>query len=118
MFSIGAVLSILTVRLAVALLPAASVQVVLTICPAVSAVSVTEVTVQVGVETASVAVKVTVTLLLFQPLALVVGDWLLVMVGGVMSSAAAAFSSPEPQSPALPTVHSVPAGWGLADDRR
>ena len=81
----GAVLSILMVRLALALLPAASVQVVLTTCPALSAVSVTELTVQVGVETASVAVKLTVTLVLFQPLALAKGVWLLLITGGVVS---------------------------------
>ena len=75
----------LTVRLALALLPTASVQMVLTTCPAPSAVSVTELTVQVGVETSSVAEKTTVTSVLFQPLALGEGVWLVLITGGVVS---------------------------------
>ena len=76
----------MTVWLALALLPAVSVQVLLTTCPMPSAVKVAVLTVHVDIETASVALKLTVTLLLFQPLLLAQGSWLALTTGGVVST--------------------------------
>src|SRR5690242_14947460 len=82
--TVGAVLSMLTERAALAVFPALSVQPTVATCPAPSSVRVAEVHVSTP-DSASVPLAVTLTLALFQPLALAAGDWLVVTTGAVRS---------------------------------
>src|SRR5947207_59984 len=84
---LGAVLSMLMpLTVALALLPAMSVAVPVTLCPAPSAVSVTGGVSEAMPEVGSAAVKVTVTSVLFQPKAFAAGDREPVIIGGVSST--------------------------------
>src|SRR5437660_173540 len=80
----GAVLSILTIATAVAVLPALSVTVPVTLWPAPSP-SVVGAGQEATPESASLQVKLTVTSVLFQPLALGAGLGEALMLGAVLS---------------------------------
>src|SRR5262249_46216486 len=84
--TVGGVLSMFSVTLADALLPARSVAVPLTTCPAPSAVTVTGCGQLAMPDPSSLQVKVTVTSVLFQPAALGGGAALALMLGGVVSA--------------------------------
>src|SRR4030042_34860 len=82
---VGGVLSMLTVAEAVAIFPAKSVASPLTFCSAPSVVTITGSVTASTPDRLSEALKVTVTSVLFQPLALGSGEAEAVIVGGVLS---------------------------------